>query len=348
MSDNIRIGITHGDFNGIGYEVIIKALSDSRMFEGRTIIVYGSSKAAAYHRKALDLEGFNFNLIKNAKEAHPKKANIINVVNNDIRVELGMKTPAGGQAAYDALKAAVADLKDNLIDAVVTAPINKENISGEGFNFPGHTEYFASEFGNSEPLMLLVCEKLKVGVVTGHIPVSKVASAISTQLIEKKLEIFNNSLIKDFGIRKPRIAVLGLNPHAGDGGLLGKEESEIISPAIENSKKKNIYAFGPFPADGFMGNAEYFKYDGVLGMYHDQVLIPFKVIAFEDGVNFTAGLSIVRTSPDHGTGFDIAGKNIASEESLRQAVYYAEDIFNNRKKLENLKQNQLKPQKLEE
>ncbi|MBK8806931.1 MAG: 4-hydroxythreonine-4-phosphate dehydrogenase PdxA [Bacteroidales bacterium] len=348
MSKNIRIGITQGDINGIGYEVILKVLADSRVFDDRTFIIYGSSKVAAFHKKTLNIETANLNLVKSAREAQSKKANIINCVDNNIRVEIGLSTSAAGQASIAALNCAVSDLKDNLIDVIVTAPINKKNINDEGFNFPGHTEFFASQFNAKDHLMLLVSDTIRAGVVTGHVPISEVPGLLTSKLIEDKIMILNSTLIQDFGIRKPRIAVLGLNPHAGDQGLLGKEEIDVIKPAIDAVKNKNIFAFGPFPADGFLGSLEYLKYDAVLGMYHDQLLIPFKVLAFDDGVNYTAGLSIIRTSPDHGTGFEIAGQNKASENSMRAAIDLAEDIFYNRKNISELKANQLKPQKIEE
>ncbi len=341
-NEKIKVGITHGDINGIGYEIIFKTLSDARMFEICTPIIYGSSKAAAYHRKTLNITNFSLNNIKTANEAHPKRANIINCVDDNIRVELGKATKMGGEAAYASLDKAVSDLKNNQIDVLVTAPIHKKNIQSENFNFPGHTEYLQSEFKSEESLMLLISEVMRVGVVTGHIPIHKVAESITQDKIIKKLQILNKSLLEDFKIRKPKIAVLGLNPHAGDNGLIGKEELDTIIPAINKAKDMGIMALGPYPADGLFGSENISKFDAILAMYHDQGLIPFKTIAFDKGVNFTAGLPIVRTSPDHGTAFEIAGQDKASEESFRQAIYAAVDIFSNRQEYKELSKNPLK------
>ncbi len=341
-TDKIRLGITHGDINGIGYEIIYKVLSDIRMFDMCTPIIYGSSKVAAYHRKTLNITNFSLNNIKNPEDAHIKRANIINCVDDNVRVELGKATKMGGEAAYSALSRAVSDLKEKKIDILVTAPIHKKNIQSNDFNFPGHTEYLESEFGSNGSLMLLISDVLKVGVVTGHIPVVDVPKSITKEKILNKLNILNKSLKEDFMIRKPRIAVLGLNPHAGDEGLIGKEEQNIIIPAIEEAKSKGIIALGPYPADGLFGSSNLSKFDAILAMYHDQGLIPFKTISFASGVNYTAGLPIVRTSPDHGTAFEIAGQGTANEESLRQAIYSAVDIFNNRKSYKELSKNPLK------
>ncbi len=341
-NEKIKVGITHGDINGIGYEIIFKALSDMRMFEICTPIIYGSSKIAAYHRKTLNINNFSLNNIKTANEAHPKRANIINCVDDNVRVELGKETKMGGEAAYAALDAAVKDLKENKIDVLITAPIHKKNIQSDHFKFPGHTEYLESEFKSDGSLMLLISDVMRVGVVTGHIPVKDVAASLTQEKIIKKLQILNKSLLEDFRIRKPKIAVLGLNPHAGDNGLIGKEELDIIIPAVNKAKDMNIMAFGPYPADGFFGSSNINKFDAILAMYHDQGLIPFKTIAFDQGVNFTAGLPIVRTSPDHGTAFEIAGQGKANEESFRQAIYSAIDIFNNRDEYKELSKNPLK------
>lgn len=341
--DRIRVGISHGDINGIGYEVIIKALEDVRMLELFTPIVYGHSRVASFHKKNVTAGEFSFNLVKDASQANPKRVNIINCTEQDLKIDLGTSTTIAGEAALLALEMAMSDLKSGLIDVLVTAPINKQNIQSDEFGFPGHTEYLASHFDNQEPLMLMVWNKLRVGTVTGHIPLAAVPSKISANLIRKKLRILNQSLITDFGIGKPKIAVLGLNPHAGDGGLLGKEENEIIIPAIEKSKKEDgILVYGPFPADGFFGASVWKKYDAVLAMYHDQGLTPFKSLAFDAGVNYTAGLPIVRTSPAHGTAYEIAGKNEASEEAFRQAIYLAIDVIRNRRMQEELLSNPLK------
>jgi 4-hydroxythreonine-4-phosphate dehydrogenase len=338
----LRIGITHGDINGIGYEVIIKTLSDSRLLETCTPIVYGSPKVAAYHRKALDVELFSFNQIVHAREANSKRVNIINCVDEEIRVELGKSTPEAGEAALLALKAAVKDLKSGDIDVVVTAPINKENIQSDQFKFPGHTEYFANEFAAKNYMMLMVSEQLKVGVVTGHIPVQQVPQSLTKEKILANIRILHKTVLEDFSIRKPRIAVLGLNPHAGDRGVIGSEDMEIIKPAIKQACEEGIIALGPFAADGFFGSGEYKKFDAILAMYHDQGLIPFKLLAFESGVNFTAGLPIIRTSPGHGTAYDLAGKGVASEDSFRNAIYLAIDVFASRKQFKELSRNPLK------
>ncbi|MDD2636255.1 MAG: 4-hydroxythreonine-4-phosphate dehydrogenase PdxA [Bacteroidales bacterium] len=336
----IKIGITHGDINGISYEIIIKALSEVRMFNTFTPIVYGSPKVMAYYKKALN-SNIQTNTIVSANEAKPSMLNIINCNSEDIRVEIGKSTETAGLASYQALEKATHDLTNNDIDVLLTAPINKNNIQAAGFNFPGHTEYLAKEFNNDQHLMILMNDVIKIGVVTGHIPIKDVAPTITKELILSKMQVLNDSLKNDFLISKPKIAVLSLNPHCGDNGVIGDEEKEIIIPAITQAKENNILAFGPYPADGFFGAYEFRKFDAVLAMYHDQGLAPFKVIAFEDGVNFTAGLPIVRTSPSHGTAYEIAGKDTASCQSFRNALYFAIDIYNNRNKQYQLEQNAL-------
>lgn len=327
----IRVGITHGDINGIGYEVILKTFSDQRMTELCVPIIYGSSKVAAYHRKALDLPAVNINVVSRAEEAGLNLVNIINCVEDDIKVELTQSTPVAGRAAYKALEAAVADLKSGAIDVLVTAPINKHNIQNAQFHFPGHTEYLEQTLGDGQKaLMILMTDTLRVALVTGHIPVSQVPSQITVENIVTKLQVFNQSLKQDFTIIKPRIAVLALNPHAGDNGVIGNEEAEIIKPAMEEAERLGVMSFGPFPADGFFGSKMYEDFDGVLAMYHDQGLAPFKALAMEEGVNYTAGLPFVRTSPAHGTAYNIAGQNLASESSFRQAVYTALDVYRSR------------------
>ena len=327
----IRVGITHGDINGIGYEVILKTFSDQRMTELCVPIIYGSSKVAAYHRKALDLPAVNINVVSRAEEAGLNRVNIINCVEDDIKVELTQSTPVAGRAAYKALEAAVADLKSGAIDVLVTAPINKHNIQNAQFHFPGHTEYLEQTLGDGQKaLMILMTDTLRVALVTGHIPVSQVPSQITVENIVTKLQVFNQSLKQDFTIIKPRIAVLALNPHAGDNGVIGNEEAEIIKPAMEEAECLGVMSFGPFPADGFFGSKMYEDFDGVLAMYHDQGLAPFKALAMEEGVNYTAGLPFVRTSPAHGTAYNIAGQNLASESSFRQAVYTALDVYRSR------------------
>lgn len=327
----IRVGITHGDINGIGYEVILKTFSDQRMTELCVPIIYGSSKVAAYHRKALDLPAVNINVVSRAEEAGLNRVNIINCVEDDIKVELTQSTPVAGRAAYKALEAAVADLKSGAIDVLVTAPINKHNIQNAQFHFPGHTEYLEQTLGDGQKaLMILMTDTLRVALVTGHIPVSQVPSQITVENIVTKLQVFNQSLKQDFTIIKPRIAVLALNPHAGDNGVIGNEEVEIIKPAMEEAERLGVMSFGPFPVDGFFGSKMYEDFDGVLAMYHDQGLAPFKALAMEEGVNYTAGLPFVRTSPAHGTAYNIAGQNLASESSFRQAVYTALDVYRSR------------------
>jgi 4-hydroxythreonine-4-phosphate dehydrogenase len=328
----IRVGITHGDINGIGYEVILKTFSDNRITELCTPIIYGSSKIAAYHRKVMELPQVNMSVIAKAGDAGDSRVNIINCVDDDTKVELAQATEVAGMAAYHALEAAVNDLKQGLIDVLVTAPINKNNIQNTHFSFPGHTEYLEECFGHREKkaLMILMKDDLRVALVTGHIPLSEVPSKVTVASIVEKLLIFNQSLKQDFSIIRPRIAVLSLNPHAGDGGLIGKEEETIIAPAMKEAEKQGVMCFGPYPADGFFGASMYEEFDGVLAMYHDQGLAPFKVLAMEEGVNYTAGLPIVRTSPAHGTAYNIAGKNLASEASFRQALYTAIDIHRNR------------------
>ena len=333
--DKLKIGITHGDINGISYEVMLKTLEDNRILECCTPIIYGSPKVAAYHRKLIDVN-LNLNLIGKAEDAVATRVNVINCASDEIKVDLGKSTPAAGEAAFVALERATQDLKEGKIDALLTAPINKNNIQSAQFNFPGHTEYLEQLFGNTgDALMILANQSIRVAVVTGHIPVCKISEQLTTEKIGKKIEQFNTSLQKDFGITKPRIAVLGLNPHAGDGGVIGSEEQEIILPAIEQARQNGMICFGPLPADGFFGTDAYTHYDGILAMYHDQGLIPFKVLAMEDGVNFTAGLPVVRTSPDHGTAYDKAGKNQANPNSLLQALYMAIDIVKQRNNHDN-------------
>lgn len=340
-------GISHGDINGIGYEVIIKALSDPMINETCTTVVYGSPKVAAYHRKALNINNFSFNNIRNAEEAHSRKANMINCLDDNIRVELGKSTPQGGEAAFISLEKAVDDLIRGKIDVLVTAPIDKSNIQSKDFQFKGHTDYLKAKAGVSDVLMFMISESMRIGIATDHVPLKKVPELINTATIVGKLRLMNSSLITDFGIRKPVIAVMGLNPHAGDNGLLGQEEIEIIAPAIEQVMKEGILAYGPFPADGFFGAGSFKKFDGILAMYHDQGLAPFKAMSFDTGVNFTAGLPFVRTSPVHGTAFSIAGRGEASENSFRQALYLACDIFRKRKLHEEISKNPLKHQDIE-
>ena len=325
-----KIGITHGDLNGISYEIIMKALADNKIMDLCTPIVYGLSKVAGYYKKNMQMQDFSFQYIKNAGQASLKKANLINLSEAEVPVSMGESTAVAGKYAEMALSYACNDLKNKNIDALVTAPINKNNIQSEQFHFPGHTEYLASQFGADNPLMMMISPAVKVAFVTNHVAIENVAKMISKDLIIKKLQALHLSLTKDFGCTNPKIAVLSLNPHAGDKGLIGKEEEDIIIPAIKEAFDQKIYAFGPYPADGLFGSGNYSKFDAVLAMYHDQGMIPFKILADNEGVNYTAGLPIVRTSPAHGTGYDIAGKNCADEQSLRSAIYLAIDILRNR------------------
>lgn len=339
--EKIIVGISQGDINGIGLEVIIKTFLDPQMLEICTPVIFGSNKTASFHRKALNIEDFSFHPIRTISEINHKRANIINVYDEDIVIELGNQTEAGGKYALKSLEAAVDELAQKKIDVLVTAPINKENIQSPDFKFPGHTEYLENKFGTGNSLMFLVSDTLRVAVVTGHIPVTRVAQELTTEKIIQKIRVLNTTLITDFSVRKPKIAVLGLNPHAGDNGVIGDEEQQIIIPAIQKTKEEGLLVYGPYPADGFFGNEAYKNFDAVLAMYHDQGLIPFKTISFNSGVNFTAGLPIIRTSPDHGTAYDIAGKNCASEESFRKAVYLAIDIYKTRKQYTTLISNPL-------
>jgi 4-hydroxythreonine-4-phosphate dehydrogenase len=343
----IIAGISNGDINGIGYEVIIKALMDNDMNDICVPIVYGSPKVAAYHRKALNITNFSFNNIRVPEEANPKKANLINCLDDNVRVELGRSTQQGGESAFISLDRAVEDLKSGKIDVLITAPIDKNNIQSEQFKFNGHTEYLKDRASAEDVLMFMISENTRVGLATGHVPLSKVPEIITIDLLLTKLRLMNQSLIIDFGIRRPQIAVLGLNPHAGDNSLLGKEEAEVITPAIQLALKENMMVFGPYSADGFFGAGLFTKFDGILAMYHDQGLAPFKALSFDTGVNFTAGLPFIRTSPAHGTAFEIAGKGEASESSFRHAIYRACDIFRNRQLYAEISHNPLKHQEIE-
>ncbi|MGV8962848.1 MAG: 4-hydroxythreonine-4-phosphate dehydrogenase PdxA [Candidatus Saccharimonadaceae bacterium] len=343
MSDLVKVGITHGDSNGVGYEILLKAFSDIRLTELLNPIIYGSSKAASYHRKVLNIKAVPFNIINDANEAKEEQINFINAVKDDIKIEIGTPSKSAGEAAYVALEAAVSDIKESKIDVLVTLPINKDSIQGQNFNFHGHTEYLEDRVGSGQKaLMILACEELRVALVTTHLPISEVSSSITSPLVIEKIKTLNLSLKRDFNIENPRIAVLGLNPHAGENGLIGKEEQEIIQPAIEKCLDRDIFCAGPFAADGFFGSGRYKEFDAILAMYHDQGLIPFKTIAMESGVNFTAGLPIVRTSPAHGTAYDIAGKDVASEASFRQALYMAVDVYRNRFAYDEARKNPLK------
>ncbi|MCU0339404.1 MAG: 4-hydroxythreonine-4-phosphate dehydrogenase PdxA [Spirosomaceae bacterium] len=342
-TDKPIIGITLGDYNGVGPEVILKTLHNNQLNRICTPVVYGSMRILNRYRNLLEMKDWNLFGAQRVEQINPKNTNIITCwMNQEEEIQPGKVTPEAGQAALVCLQKAMEDLKANKLDALVTAPINKHNIQSEEFKFPGHTEYLADAFGVKEPLMFMVSEQLRVGVVTGHVPLNKVAAHLSKEKIVANLQAMIQSLRNDFGIRKPRIAVLGLNPHAGEGGLLGSEEQDIIAPAVKQLRDKGQLIFGPLSADGFFAAQSYRKYDAVLAMYHDQGLIPFKAIAFNDGVNFTAGLPIVRTSPDHGTAYDIAGKNQADETSMRQAIFTAIDIAKRRKENAEMEKNALK------
>ncbi len=329
-TQKIKIGITQGDINGIGYEIILKTLSENYISEQCIPIVYGSSKIAAYYRKNIGLDNFSFNLIKHPSEANPKRPNLINVLTDEYKAEPGIHSVNSGKAAFISLERASEDLKKGYLDAIVTAPIDKYAIKLANFDFPGHTEFLQQKFNSQNVLMFLISENLKIATVTGHLPLNEVKNNINNSIILEKLKILNQSLIKDFGINKPKIAVLGLNPHAGDNGIIGNEEKEIIIPALKQAREEKIMAMGPYSSDGFFANISFKKFDAVLSMYHDQALIPFKLLAFETGVNYTAGLPIIRTSPAHGTAFDIADKNMANATSFRHALFTAIDIYKKR------------------
>lgn len=343
-SGKIKVGISCGDLSGIGLEIIIKSFLDQRILEQVTAILYASSKTSAEYRKVLEIKDFSFNEIKVVEDANPKRANVINVWDEKVELTLGTPTKQSGELALKSLQAATADLKEGKIDALITAPIDKNNIQSEEFQFPGHTEYLASEFEADEHAMLMVSDNLKVTFMTGHLPLAEIGKNLSFESIIKKIRFLDNNLPKDFGIRKPKIAVLGLNPHNGDGGVLGTEEQEFIAPAIKKAKEDGILVFGPYAADGFFGSGAFKNFDVVLAMYHDQGLIPFKTLNFDQGVNYTAGLPAVRVSPDHGTGYDIAGKGIASEQSFRDALFLAVDLVRERKRFEEYTSNVLEPQ----
>ena len=325
-----RIGITLGDLNGIGPEVVIKALADNRILNSITPVIYGNTRALSYYRKLMNLEEFNYSQVKSKGQFFPKAINVVNCWEEEIRITPGQPSRETGRAALMSLRQVVEEVKEGHLDGFVTAPIDKNTVYGDDFPYHGHTEFLTDTFQATESLMLMVGEQLKVGLVTEHLPLSDVSKHITAERVELKIRLFELSLKSDFLITKPRIAVLGLNPHAGDEGLLGKEENTVIKPVIADLKNKGKLIFGPFPADGFFGSGQHEKYDGILAMYHDQGLIPFKYIDFQTGVNFTAGLPTVRTSPDHGTAYNIAGKNMADESSLRRAIFLATDIIKRR------------------
>jgi 4-hydroxythreonine-4-phosphate dehydrogenase len=336
--DNIKIGISIGDINGIGLEVILKTFADDRLMKQCTPIVYGSSKIVSYHKNIINSE-FEFHSVHPGDQVQEGKMNVINCWPENVNITLGKPTELGGQYAGRSLEAAVKALQNDEIDALVTAPINKQAMQMAQFPFPGHTEYLARELGRGEHLMFMVNDGLRIGLATNHLPLRDVADAIDKKLVQRKIQVMEESLRMDFGLERPTIAVLGLNPHASDGGVLGNEEEEFIRPAIVEMKKKGMLAMGPFPADGFFGAGQHLKFDGILAMYHDQGLAPFKALSFGSGVNFTAGLTHVRTSPDHGTAYDLAGQNGADATSFRRSVYLAMDIARQRKQYVDLHEN---------
>jgi len=343
MNQKLIIGITQGDTNGIGYEVIIKSLLDNRMIEIFTPVIYGSSKFIAYYKKMIEgAESFAVHVVNTASDVHPKRINLVQCVPDHFIVEPGKRSQEGAKAALSALQTAVQDLKTNKIQALVTAPFSKQTVHEGGFAFPGHTEFLANSFNVPHYIMLLCSNVMRIGVATGHIPIAGIKTQLTEDLIIQKIKQLNNTLQFDFQITKPKIAVLGLNPHAGDGGVLGNEEQQIIIPAIAKATQQGILAFGPYAADGFFGSMAFSAFDAILAMYHDQGLVPFKTISFHNGYNFTAGLPIIRTSPDHGTAYDLAGADKASPESMIAALYAANDLYKSRIQYKELKKNVLK------
>ena len=348
MKEKLKIGITQGDINSISYEVILKNLAIPEMYEPHAVVLYGSPKVAAYHKKNLDLN-VPMSTVASAKDAAYGAVSVINCNDEEVKVDLGQATKTAGLAAFQALERACQDLKDGLIDVLVTGPINKSCIQSDVFQFPGHTEYLEQVFANGKPgLMLMVCDRMRVAVATGHIAVDQIASQLTQDLVMTKAKLLNDSLVYDFAIQKPRIAILALNPHAGDEGLIGKQEQEVLMPAIEALQNEGIYCYGPYPADGFFGSEQYTMFDGVLAMYHDQGLIPFKAMSEGRGVNFTTGLPIVRTSPAHGTAYGLVGQQKADESSFREAFYLAIDVYKNRERYEEMYRNPLRKQHIEQ
>lgn len=341
-SRKIKVAISHGDINGIGYEVILKTFSDARMLEHCTPILYGSTKVASYHKKLLSQQHqeLNFTAIHDPAQAVDRKFNVINLVADEIKIDIGKSTEIAGKLSRMALDRACDDLKNGKVDVLVTAPINKKNIQSSDFDFPGHTEYLSSKF-NGKSLMMMVCDRIRIGIVTNHLALKDVPAAITKELLLEKIDIMHRSLKRDFGIPMPKIAVLAIDPHAGDNGVIGSQDLEVVKPAIDEAYNAGTLVYGPYPSDGFFGSSEFNKFDGVLALYHDQGLIPFKLMSFTEGVNYTAGLDVIRTSPAHGTAYDIAGKGKASEHSFRRAVYLACDILRHRHEFDQLTANPL-------
>ncbi len=341
-SHKIKVAITQGDINGIGYEVILKTFSDVRMFDHCTPILYGSTKVASYHKKLLPMQQeLNFVSIQNPEQAQEKKFNVVNLVQDEVKIEIGKSTETAGMMSRMALDRACEDLKRGAVDVLVTAPINKKNIQSKDFDFPGHTEYLSSKF-NDKSLMMMVCDRIRIGIVTNHLALKDVPTAITKELLLEKITLMHNSLKRDFGIPMPKIAVLALDPHAGDNGVIGNQDAVVVKVAIDEAYASGMLVYGPYPSDGFFGSSEFNRFDGVLALYHDQGLIPFKLMSFTEGVNYTAGLNIIRTSPAHGTAYDIAGKGKASEQSFRHAVNLACDILRHRNEYDSLTADPLK------
>ncbi len=340
--EKIKIGISVGDINGVGLEVIIKSLANKQIINMCIPVIYGSSKVVSYHKNIVGVDELQFTGLSSAHKLRHDKVNVVNCWQDDVNITLGKLTEAGGKFAHISLAQATNDLQEGLIDALVTAPFNKKAMQLANFQYPGHTEYLTERFGAKESLMLMVNDDLRVGLATNHLPISQVAAAITKEQVARKLKIMNKTLKKDFGIERPTIAVLALNPHAGDDGMLGDEEEKHIRPAIIEAKKNNVIAMGPYSADGFFGSGQHKKFDAVLAMYHDQGLVAFKALSFGEGVNYTAGLSCVRTSPDHGTGYDIAGTNSANHQSFLQAMFLAIDVTRNRKEYQMAHSNPIK------
>ena len=339
-SEKIKVGISVGDTNGIGIEIILKTFEDNRMLDFCTPIIFASTKVISYHKKALNIN-VQVHGVDNIKKVIHNKLNLLNIWKELIDVELGEATKISGKCAFESLQSAANALKENEIDVLVTAPINKHNIQSDKFNFKGHTEYLENNF-DGESLMILMTDDLKIGLMTGHIPINKVAETITSELIKSKVEIIHTTLVQDFNVRKPKIAILGLNPHCGDNGVIGVEDDEIVKPTIEEIQKTGKLIYGPYAADSFFGSESYKKFDAVLAMYHDQGLAPFKTLSFGNGVNFTAGLNRIRTSPDHGTAYEIAGQGIANNNSFKEALFSAISIYKTRKEYKSLIENKLK------
>jgi 4-hydroxythreonine-4-phosphate dehydrogenase len=340
--EKIKVGITCGDINSISLEVILKALNNETILKNIIPIIYGNVKIASYHKNIAQLENLSFNVIGQGEKPRPGRINLVNCWNDNVTITLGKPSPDGGKYAQIALDRAIQDVTKNEIDVLVTGPVHKLSMRMAGFNHSGHTGYLKEKSGVKDCLMFMISDRIKIGLVTDHIPVSQISSVINKENILSKIRLMEQSLMIDFGIEKPHIAVLGLNPHAGEEGLLGSEDEEMIRPAIIEAKKAGLFVAGPYSADGFFGSGQFNKFDGILAMYHDQGLIPFKTLAYYEGVNFTAGLPFVRTSPDHGTAFDLAGKNEADSQSMFHAIFMAKDIYLQRKGFKEMRENVLK------